>query len=147
MRSGRPGATVAVVLALAAACLAGCGKSEAKPPATSPPATLGARPSSPAKLAILSPRNGQKVRGGAITLRLRLDNARIVNVTSTRVRPDQGHVHVLVDGRLVAMNYRLTGQLPALPPGQHVVRVDFVGSDHLPFDPQVSTRSAFQVER
>jgi hypothetical protein len=67
-------------------------------------------------------------------------------VTTTKVRPDQGHVHVLVDGQLAAMNYTLDGKLPALTPGQHVIRVEFVAADHLPFDPRVFAQSAFLVE-
>jgi Family of unknown function (DUF6130) len=140
-------AALSAVLVLAAAGLAGCSKAKPAAPAAAPTSvTLGERPSSPAKLVILSPRNGQTVPAGTLRLELELDKAKIVNVTSTRVRPDQGHVHVLVDGQLVAMNYSLDGPLPALAKGQHVIRVEFVGADHLPFDPRVSTQTAFLVK-
>jgi hypothetical protein len=35
--------------------------------------------------------------------------------------------------------------MPRLPPGQHVVQVEFAAADHVPFDPRVLTRSAFRV--
>jgi hypothetical protein len=43
------------------------------------------------------------------------------------------------------MNYGLRHRLPKLPPGQHVVQVEFVAADHAPFDPRVLTQTAFQV--
>ena len=52
-----------------------------------------------------------------------------------------------VDGKLVAMNYGLRQRLPALPPGQHVVQVEFVAADHAPFEPRVLTQAAFQVTK
>jgi len=139
------GLALPVALVLAAACLAACSNAEPTPPAATS-TTLGERLSSPAKLAIVTPRNGQTVAKGEVRLKVELDKATIVNVTTTNVRPDQGHVHVLVDGQLAAMNYKLDGTLPALSPGQHVVRVEFVAADHLPFDPRVFTQAAFLVK-
>lgn len=137
---------LAMALVLAAASLAACSKVEQAPPAAGATSTtLGERVSSPAKVAIVTPRNGQTVPKGDVRLKVELDKAKIVNVTTTKVRPDQGHVHVLVDGKLAAMNYALDGTLPAMTPGQHVVRVEFVAADHLPFDPRVFTQSAFLV--
>jgi hypothetical protein len=133
-------------LALAALLLAACsgsGSSGGSPPATST-ATLQ-RPRSTAKLSIVTPHNGQTVKGEGLTLHLGLKGAKIVPQTSTHIRPDQGHIHLLVDGRLVAMNYALTERLPPLPAGQHVVQVEFVASDHLPFEPRVLAQAAFQV--
>jgi hypothetical protein len=141
-----PRLALAMALVLAAASLAACSKVEQAPPAAAATSTtLGERVSSPAKVAIVTPRNGQTVPKGDVRLKVELDKAKIVNVTTTKVRPDQGHVHVLVDGKLAAMNYALDGTLPAMTPGQHVVRVEFVAADHLPFDPRVFTQSAFLV--
>jgi len=147
MRDRRRGGSLvlAAALVLLVAALAGCSGAEPQPADTTG-TTLGARPSSPAQLSIRSPRNGQAVKGNAVTLKVDLAGARIVDATTTRIRPDQGHVHVTVDGRLVAMNYNLDGKLPTLSPGTHVVRVEFVAADHLPFDPRVFTQSAFQTQ-
>jgi hypothetical protein len=141
-RARAAAALAAATLALTvAACSGGAGGSAA-PATTAAPAA--ARPSSPARLTIVSPRNGQTV-GERAELRLGLDGGKIVNQTTTRVQGDEGHLHLHVDGRLVDMNYGLRQRLPQLPPGQHVVEVEFVAADHAPFDPRVLTRAAFQV--
>ena len=137
-------ARAAVLLAAAlglAACSSGDGGS-AEPAATTAVAT---RPSSPAKLTIATPRNGQTVHQARSEVRLELVGAKIVNQTTTRIQGDEGHIHLLVDGKLVTMNYGLRQRLPRLPPGQHVVQVEFVAADHAPFEPRVLTQAAFQV--
>jgi hypothetical protein len=139
-RTWRVRAAAALALTVAA-CSGGDGRSEA-PATTAAPAA--ARPSSPAKLTIESPRNGQTV-GERAELRLGLDGGKIINQTTTRVQGDEGHIHLHVDGKLVDMNYGLRQRLPELPPGQHVVQVEFVAADHAPFDPRILTQAAFQV--
>ena len=139
-------ARAAVLLAAAlglAACSGGDGGS-AEPAATTAVAT---RPSSPAKLTIETPRNGQTVHQDRPEVRLELVGAKIVNQTTTRVQGDEGHIHLLVDGKLVNMNYGLSQRLPELPPGQHVLQVEFVAADHAPFEPRVLTQAAFQVTK
>jgi hypothetical protein len=148
-RRSRPGrasaaALVAMVAALGlAACSGGEDGGTAGPSATT--VAVADRPSSPAKLTIVSPRNGQTVRQERPELRLDLDGARIVSQTTTRIQGDEGHLHLHVDGKLVDMNYGLRQRLPDLPPGQHVVQVEFVAADHVPFDPRILTQAAFQV--
>jgi hypothetical protein len=108
-------------------------------------AVAAARPSSPAKIVITRPKNGQTVRQERPELRLELDGGRIVSQTTTRVQGDEGHIHLHVDGKLIDMNYGLRQRLPALPPGQHVVQVEFVAADHAPFEPRILTQAAFEV--
>jgi hypothetical protein len=133
-------ALAALAVVLLGACSSGGGSTAA--PA---PATLVARPASTAKLTILAPRNGQTISRRASEVRLNLLGAKIVSHTTTRIRPDQGHIHLLVDGKLVAMNYGLNERLPKLSPGQHLVQVEFVAADHAPFEPRVLTQAAFTV--
>jgi hypothetical protein len=140
-------ARAAVVLAVAALGLAACSSGDggsARPAATT---AVAARPSSPAQLTIETPRNGQTVRQARPEVRLELTGAKIVNQTTTRIQGNEGHIHLLVDGKLVTMNYGLRQRLPQLPPGQHVVQVEFVAADHAPFEPRVLTQAAFQVAR
>ena len=129
-------------LALTACSGGNSGGSDA--PATTT-AVAAARPSSPAKLIITRPKNGQTVRQQRPELHLELDGGKIVSQTTTRVQGDEGHIHRHVDGKLVAMNYGLRQRLPALPPGQHVVQVEFVAADHAPFEPRILTQAAFEV--
>jgi hypothetical protein len=140
-----PARAAAVLLAVAALGLAACSGGNggsAEPAATTAVAT---RPSSPAKLTIVSPHNGQTVRQSRAEVRLKLVGAKIISQTTTRIQGDEGHVHLLVDGKLVNMNYGLSERLPQLPPGQHVLQVEFVAADHAPFEPRVLTQAAFQV--
>jgi hypothetical protein len=145
----RPGAVAAALLL--AAALAGCsggqsgsGGQTATPTTT---AAAAARPSSPAKLTIEAPHNGQVVGGTGLKLQLGLQNAKVVAATTTNIRPDQGHVHVMLDGRLISMNYGLSETLPKLTPGTHVLQVEFVAADHLPFEPRVLNQAAFEVKQ
>jgi len=136
----------AVLLAVAALGLAAC--SGGNGGSTQPAATTAAaaRPSSPAKLTIESPRNGETIRQDRPEVRLELVGAKIVSQTTTHIQGDEGHIHLIVDGKLVNMNYSLEQRLPQLPPGQHVLQVEFVAADHAPFEPRVLTQAAFQIK-
>ena len=138
-------AQAALLAAALGLALAACSGGDGGSAATATPAA--ARPSSPAKLTIVSPRNGQTVSEDRPQLLLGLKGGKIVSQTTTRVQGDEGHIHLYVDGKLVAMNYGLRQRLPQLPPGQHVVQVEFVAADHAPFDPRVLTQAAFQVAK
>jgi hypothetical protein len=140
----RPRATCLALAALAVVLLGAC-SSAGGSTSTPAPTSMAARPTSTAKLTILAPRNGQTLSRQSSQVRLGLAGAKIVAHT-TRVRPDQGHLHLLVDGKLVAMNYGLNERLPSLTPGQHLVQVEFVAADHAPFDPRVLTQAAFTVK-
>jgi hypothetical protein len=138
-------ARAAVLLAAAALALAACSGGDggsAQPAATT---VAAARPSSPAKLTIETPRNGQTVHQDRPEVRLNLVGAKIVSQTTTHIQGDEGHIHLIVDGKLVNMNYGLSQRLPQLTPGQHVLQVEFVAADHAPFEPRVLTQAAFQV--
>jgi hypothetical protein len=107
--------------------------------------TPAARPSSTATLAIVSPENGQVLMGGSVPVEVSLEGAEIVPTTSTDLVPDQGHLHVLIDDRLVEMNYALDGVISDVAPGSHVLRVEFVALDHAPFEPRVFAEVVFEV--
>jgi hypothetical protein len=133
---------IATILAAVAVLAAGCGGGGSS--GSSPTPT--ARPSSPAKLAIVKPTNGEVVHGTSTKVVVSLQGARIVKPTTTHIVPTKGHVHVLLDGKIVSMNYGLTETLGGLTPGNHVLQVEFVASDHLPFDPRVIAAVTFQVK-
>lgn len=139
-RAGIVGSALIVFALLAAAC--GSGGS----PSNTPSAPASSRPSSTAKLSILSPKNGSVVKGSTVHLELSLEGAHIVKQTSTDLSPDEGHVHVLLDGSLISMNYRLGDDIPDVPPGPHRIEVEFVATDHAPFDPRVTAAASFQVK-
>jgi hypothetical protein len=141
MNHQRVGATVVLIMLTAVAC---GGKGSSSPPTTQ--ATVASRPSSPAKINILSPRNGQVIHGHTLSVHLSLQNAHIVKPTTSKIDPRKGHIHVLLDGSIVSMNYGLKDTISKLSPGTHTLRVEFVASDHLPFDPRVFQEVAFEVK-
>jgi hypothetical protein len=139
-RRFRAGAAVLLAAGMLVACSGSGGGS------SSSPAVPTSRPSSPAKLRILSPSNGQTVHGSTVNVRIELSGARIVRAVTKDITPTKGHLHVFLDDSLVSMNYGLSDQVHVKKPGTHVLRVEFVASDHLPFDPRVVANSAFQVK-
>jgi Family of unknown function (DUF6130) len=133
-------AGIAALLALTA-----CSKAGGSTGTPSGSQGAGPRPSTTAKLAILSPTNGQTIHGSNVALRVSLQGARIVPSTTANVVPDQGHIHVYVDDAIVSMTFGLRQVIPNVSPGQHVLRVEFVASDHLPFDPRLFQSVVFTV--
>jgi hypothetical protein len=138
-RLPRAGAGVVLGLAVASAVLA-----LVLPPILRPDA--GARPSTQARLAFVSPAAGQVLHGDPASLPvvLHLAGGRVVPFTSTKLIPDTGHVHLLVDGRLVLMTASLRRQIE-VPPGRHTLIAEFVAVDHRPFDPRVIASVMFTV--
>ena len=98
--------------------------------------STGPRPSSPATVRIVEPEQGATVTGDTLHVVLELDGATIVSLTSSAIRPDEGHVHLYVNNVLVSMNYGLEQDLP-VQPGSTVLRAEFVAADHAPFSPRV----------
>jgi hypothetical protein len=135
---------LAVVAVAGALALTACSRSTAG--TTTPPTALH-RPTSTGVLTILSPSNGQVIHGSNVALRLSLQHARIVPATTSHVTPDQGHIHVLMDNQLVSMTFGLNQVIPNIPPGQHVLHVEFVASDHAPFDPRVFKQVVIEVTK
>lgn len=139
----RPFTTLAAALLLAALTAAcGGGTSQATPEASSP---APARPSSTARLKILDPKSGDAQSGPTVTLRVGLTEGKIVDFTSSNLKPNEGHLHVLLDGRLVSMTLGLEQKIPDVAAGSHVIRVEFVASDHAPFAPRVVQEVTFEV--
>jgi hypothetical protein len=131
-----------MTLAIAVA-VAGC---TASSPTAEAAGSSAGRPASPAVLAIVQPTAGETVSGDSVHVVLSLSGAKIVQATTTNIRPDEGHVHLYVDNVLVSMNYGLEQDLP-VHPGTYVLKAEFVASDHAPFSPRVwSDQVVFTVK-
>lgn len=139
-RARRAGARVLCLLLLVAGACGGGGSKEERP---GPASTV--RPSSTAKIAIVSPKNGDEIAGSTAVLRFTLDGGRIVEGTSKDLKPDEGHVHVKLDGVTVTQSAGTTMPLENLKPGRHIAEVEFVAADHFPFDPRVAATVVFRV--
>lgn len=148
MRTGR---IAAALLAVALVPAVACGSDDppapgGSPGSPSPGATaVGPRPASPAELAIERPKNGAQVDTTGATVQISLRGAELTDATTQDISPDEGHLHVVVDDQLVSMTSGLEQTLPDLEPGRHVLRVEFVAADHLPFDPRVVTQAVFEA--
>jgi hypothetical protein len=125
-----PAVAAAVVL------LAACSQSGAPTQAAAPSGSLGPRPASPATVEILQPTANSTVNGASVHVVLKLTGAKIVQQTTTAIRPDEGHVHLYVNNVLVSMNYGLEQDIP-VQPGTLVLKAEFVAADHAPFSPRV----------
>ena len=115
------------------------------------PILLGARPSlgrptTEARLEILSPHEAEVFRGApaSIPVELRLHGGTVVPFTSLRLVPNEGHIHLFLDGSLVSMTTGLQAQINASV-GQHELRAEFVAVDHAPFQPRVIATVTFSV--
>jgi Family of unknown function (DUF6130) len=126
--------------------LAACGSSDDGGSTTGATDASGDRPSSTAKLSIVAPKVGQVVHGSNVDLRVKLQDAKLVPATTTNIVPDEGHLHVILDDTLISMTQGLEQTIPDVPPGEHRIMVEFVASDHAPFDPRVVSVVAFEVK-
>ncbi|HEY3022560.1 MAG TPA: hypothetical protein VGK11_02880 [Actinomycetota bacterium] len=110
------------------------------------PTIAAIRPTTDAHLEMLSPRPGQVFRGDPadVPVSLRLIGGRLVRFTSSRLVPNEGHVHLILDGRLVSMTSSTIQTLP-LSPGTYQLEAEFVAVDHGPFDPPVTSSVTFRV--
>jgi hypothetical protein len=143
VRTRQAGAALALAAALVLAACGGSstGKTGDGSPSPSP------RPSSPAQITIVTPKEGKVVIGPSVLVRVRLTGATIVPATTKAITPTTGHLHLSLDGKLISMNYQATQTLPNVPPGQHVLKVEFVAADHIPFNPRVITGVTFTVKQ
>lgn len=131
-----------MLLAIAIA-IAGCGG--ASIPTHPSMSSMGPRPSSPATVEIVQPPPSTTVTGTTAHVVLRLNGATLVPDTTADIRPDQGHLHLYVNNRLVSMNYGLEQDIP-VQPGTLVLKAEFVAADHAPFSPRVySPETVFTV--
>jgi hypothetical protein len=125
-----------------ALALAACAPGQSQ--ATGVP-SLGPRPSSPAHVEIVQPTPSSTLTGTTVHIVLKLTGGTIVSQTTTAIKPDEGHLHLYVDNVLVSMNYGLEQDI-TIPAGTHVLKAEFVASDHAPFDPRVwSAETIFTV--
>jgi hypothetical protein len=104
------------------------------------------RPSTTAKLTLVSPTQGELFTTATIPVKVSLEGGKIVAATSTKLTPNEGHLHLYLDNQVVSMNYQASTVLHDVQPGTHVVRVEFVATDHAPFDPRLFVEVSITVQ-
>lgn len=103
------------------------------------------RPATQANIRIVSPSENETLQSGDVDLELELTGGEIASLSTVENRPDEGHLHVTVDGRLASM----TGsedQTIQVEPGRHDLEVEYVANDHAPFCKRVVDRVRFTVD-
>jgi hypothetical protein len=145
---GLVGAAVVLLIATAVVPqrLLGPAATPAAAPRTAP--SNAQRPSSSASLEIVSPEDGATVPDDQLEVVMQLRNGRVVEAASTDLSPDEGHIHVSLDGDVVSMTYGTVQviDLRPLAPGEHTLEAEFVAADHAPFSPPVVTSVTFTIE-
>lgn len=92
----------------------------------------GNRPSTAARIQIVHPSANEET-GSTVTVEIKLVGGEVVPQSTGVLTGDKGHIHVSLDGKVVAMAYTTTQQLPNLAPGTHTIQAEFVAIDHQPF--------------
>jgi hypothetical protein len=134
--------TMLVALAMIAA---GCGPRTSGPRDGVSQPTAGPRMRSTASLAINEPSPGARVGVGKVRVRLTLTGGRVIPDTSTRLAPDEGHIHLLLDGKVISMTYGIEQEI-TVAQGPHVLQGEFVANDHFSFEPRVITTVTFVAQ-
>jgi hypothetical protein len=114
------------------------------------PASVSAvRPASTATIHIVHPTDGEAVTGDTLDIVMTLPGGTIVDYTGTNLTPNTGHIHILLDHKLISMTYGLVQEvsLAKLAPGSHTLEAEFVAVDHAPFDPPVTTAVTFKTAK
>jgi hypothetical protein len=132
-------------LIVAALLLSACGGGAAgspTPTASSTPAHAS-RPSTDAKVTIISPTPGEVVHGTMVNVVIGLSGATVTRTYSTNITPREGHIHLYLDNQLIYMNYTLQQEVPVHPGLQYSLYAEFVAADHFPFNPRDRTGTVF----
>lgn len=100
---------------------------------------------SDAKISVLAPTPGETVKGPNVTVRTKLEGGTLLSPDVMELRPDAGHIHVLLDGETVSQLGELEYVMKDVEPGQHILVVEYVAGNHLPFYPRIQQTVTFRV--
>jgi hypothetical protein len=89
--------------------------------------------STSARIAIVSPSNGEEVEAGTVDVQVDVKNATVAESADA----EGGHIHIFVDEEMVSMPYT-TDSTVDLKPGEHSITVEYVDTEHMSFDPPVT---------
>lgn len=103
------------------------------------------RPRSTATVSVIEPVAGTTLEGARVMVRVSLKGAQVIPQTKTDLRPDEGHIHLFLDGKIVSMTYGLEQQID-VDKGTHLLQAEFVAADHIPFNPRVISAVTFTVK-
>jgi hypothetical protein len=140
-----------ILLTALAVLLTACASASAGDPTGTPAPTpyptpvggLGHRPSSPVKLTLLSPTNGEVVHGTSLLVKVSVVGGIITPTTSSIISPTKGHVHLYLNNQLIYMQYALSETITVKPGLEYAMYAEYVAQDHFPFSPRDVTPTIF----
>ena len=101
------------------------------PPAAAPGSAPG--PGAPS-LSVVSPAEGASISGGEVKVSVNTENFTIKGGGGAN-KPNEGHVHMKVDGGAVSMAYGDSHSFSGVPAGKHTLEVELVNNDHSSLNP------------
>jgi hypothetical protein len=104
---------------------------------------VGHRPSSPVKITLISPTNGEVVHGTSVLVKVAITGGIVTTTTSSIVSPTKGHVHLYLNNQLIYMSYTLSQEITVKPGLEYTMYVEYVAQDHYHFDPPDVSASIF----
>jgi len=107
--------------------------------------SVGTRPTSTAKLTILQPTTGSTVDGKDVEVKLSLVGGTVTTVTvsSARIQPNIGHIHLRLDGNTITLLGHLDNHIKNVKAGQHILEAEYVAQDHLPWAKDILSTVSF----
>lgn len=133
-----PKLRLALCVAILTTLLAACSES----PEDAPQAK---RIASTAKMSIVEPAQGAQITGPKMRVLISLEGGTIVPEATRDIKPDEGHMHLSLDGQLATMTYGLDQEIEVTP-GRHILQAEFVAGDHAPFNPRVIQARQIEVK-
>lgn len=106
--------------------------------------TTCSRPITDAKLEILAPGEGELLESQDVEVKVRLTGARLIDDSSSQNVGDDGHLHLILNGKTVSMSGELSQTIRALT-GEHRLEAELVAGDHGPFCSRVRDVVTFSV--
>ena len=105
--------------------------------------SLSQRPSTPVKINLLSPTNGEIRHGTSVLVRVSVTGGVVSKVITSQITPTKGHVHLYLNNQLIYMSYTLEQAIPVQPGLEYTIYAEFVAQDHFPFYPRDVTPTVF----
>jgi hypothetical protein len=133
-----------VLLTAVLLSMTACASSTGDPTASGTPAPtpyptpvggVGHRPSSPVKITLLAPTNGEVIHGTTVLVRVSVVGGIVTSTTSSIVSPTKGHVHLYLNNQLIFMSYTLSQEITVKPGLEYSMYVEYVAQDHYHFNP------------
>jgi hypothetical protein len=140
-----------VLLTAMLVSITGCASASAADPSGTPAPTpyptpvggLGHRPSSPVKITLVSPTNGEVVHGTTVVVTVAITGGVVTPIVTSDISPTKGHVHLYINNQLIYMQYSLTESIPVKPGLEYTMYAEYVAQDHFPFSPRDVTPTIF----